>query len=57
MFLVGVNRVGWQLAWQKMIEKALTPIGLLLPLGMGILCVIVLIVCAPGIIGKPKREK
>lgn len=47
---------GLKFAWGKFAEKAFTLIGILLPLGIGALCVLCVALCAPGLVGKSKEE-
>lgn len=57
IFFAGVWTKGWELAWHRMIEMAITPLGILLPLGTGALCVVVMVICAPNLVGKKKNNE
>jgi hypothetical protein len=57
LFLGAVRVGGWQFAWQRMMDKAFTPLGILLPLGIGVLCVLLVVIQAPDMVGKPKGKK
>jgi hypothetical protein len=57
LFFTCVKMGGWHLAWERMIEMAFTPVGILFPLGMGALCVVGLVLCAPDLIGRLRTKK
>jgi hypothetical protein len=57
LFFSMVRTKGWTFAWHRMIEMALTPVGIFVPLGIGALCVVGMVLCAPDLIGKPKDGK
>jgi hypothetical protein len=57
VFLVGVKIGGWRFAWHRTVETFFTPIGILVPLGIGALFALVMVICVPDLIGKSKDKK
>lgn len=56
IFFSMVRARGWEFAWHRMLQLALTPTGILAPLIMGTICVTTIALCAPGSIGKSKES-